>query len=163
MPNEVRHWPLRMTHVWYVVARPESVSKLLSDDLSSLSSWITKSRMQVNVSKSSIMWFKIRKPKSTVSPPSVYLNGSPLPCVDHHKYLGVHFDPQLNWDIHISNVCKKMSYYLYLMSYHARGLPLHILKMLADSLVISQLTYALPVWGPSLRANLYYCLHRLAT
>jgi len=61
----------------------------------------------------------------------------------------MHFDLQLKWDIHIANTCKKMSYYLYLMNYHHRQLPSHILKMLADTLVFSQL-YALPVWGPSL-------------
>ena len=59
------------------------------------------------------------------------------------------FDPQLRWDIHINHVCKRMSYYLYLISYHRRQLPLQILKMLMDTLVLSQF-YALPVWGPSL-------------
>ena len=54
-----------------------------------------------------------------------------------------------------------MSYYLYLMSYHHRVLPLYILKMLANFLVISRLTYALPVWGPSLKVNLCSRLHRL--
>ena len=33
--------------------------------------------------------------------------------------------------------------------------------MLANSLVISQLTYALPVWGPSLKVNLCSRLHHL--
>ena len=107
------------------------------------------------------MWFEISKPKSGVSLPSVYLNDSPLSCVVHHKYLGVHFDPQLSWDTHISNICKGMSYYLYLMSYHHCVLPLYILKMLANSPVIFQLTYAFPVWGPSLKVNLCSHLHHL--
>ena len=33
--------------------------------------------------------------------------------------------------------------------------------MLADSLIISQLTYTLPVWGPSLKANLCSYRHHL--
>ena len=97
----------------------ENVSKLLSKDLSLLSLWIAQSRMKINVRKSYIMRFKISKHncKSGVLLPSFYLNDSPLSCVVHHKYLGVHFDPQLSWDTHI---CKRMSYYLYLMSYHHR-------------------------------------------
>ena len=70
------------------------------------------------------------------------------------------FDPQLRWDVHVNNVCKKMSYYLYLISYHRRQLPLHVLKMLMDSLVLSQF-YALPVWGPSLGTAAMSWLHRL--
>ena len=124
---------------------------MLSDDLSSLSSWIAASRMQVNVRKSSVMWFRIRQSKARVSLPPVCLDGSSLSCVEHHKYLGVHFDPQLSWSIHVGHICKKMSYYLYLINYYHRVLPSHILKMLADSLVLSQLIYALSVWGPSLR------------
>ena len=158
MPKQVQHGPLLQfaddTCLICCGSSSESVSKLLSEDLSLLSSWTAQSRMQVNVGKSYIMWFKISRPKSGVSLPPVYLNDSPLSCVVHHKYMGVHFDPQLSWDTHISNVCKRMSYYLYLMSYHHRVLPSCILKLLANSLVISQLTYALPVWGPSLKVNL---------
>ena len=54
----------------------------------------------------------------------VLLNGSPLKCVDCHKYLGVYFDSHLGWDTHVAHVCKKMSYYLYLMNFHHRQLPL---------------------------------------
>ena len=50
-----------------------------------------------------------------------------------------------------------MSYYL---NYHHRLLPLHILKMMVDALVFSQL-YALPVWSPSLKANLISRLQHL--
>jgi len=134
---------------------------MLSDDLFSLSSWISASRMQVNVKKSSAKWFRIRQSKARVSLPPVYLDGSLLSCVEHHKYLGVHCDPQLSWSSHVGHVCQKMSYYLYLMNYHHRQLPSHILKMLADSLVLSQLIYALPVWGPSLKVNLLSQLYRL--
>ena len=48
------------------------------------------------------------------------------------------------------------------MNYHHRELPSHILRVLADSLVVPQLTYALSVWGPSLKVNLssrLYCLY----
>ena len=117
----------------------EDTSVLLTEDLTLLSRWIVTSHMQVNVNKSGVMWFYIKQSKRRAPPPSVYLGGLLLQQVDHHKYLGVFFDPQLRWDVHVNNVCKKMSYYLYLISYHRRQLPSHVLKM-----------FALPVWGPSL-------------
>ena len=104
--------------------------------------------MQVNVDKSSIMWFHCQRSKKRAHL-FIWMHGLPLRQVDHYKYLGIFFDPQLRWDIHTNHVCKRMSYYLYLISYHRRQLPLQILKMLMDTLVLSQF-YALPVWGPSL-------------
>ena len=78
--------------------------------------------MQINIKKSGIMWSKIKQPRPGVLPPSVYLGDFPLSCIKQHKYLGVHVDSQLNWDIHVADICKKMSYYLYLMNYHRREL-----------------------------------------
>ena len=89
---------------------------LLTEDLTSLSHWIVASRMQVNVDKSSIMWFHCKRSKNIASFPRVYLDGLPLKQVDRYKYWGTFFDPQLRWDIHVNHVCKRMSYYLYLIS-----------------------------------------------
>ena len=92
MPKQVQHGLLLQfaddTCLICYGTTSESVSKLLSDDLSSFFSCITESRMQVNVCKSRVMWFRIRQPRPRVSPPSVYLDDSPLSCVEHHKYLG---------------------------------------------------------------------------
>ena len=91
------------------------------------------------------MWFDSQQSKNKASFPSVYLDGLPLRQVYHYKNLGIFFDPQLRWDIHINHMCKWMSYYLYLIPYHHRQLPSRILKMLMDTLVLSQF-YNLPVW-----------------
>ena len=111
MPVQVKQGPLlQFADDICLVCCGDRVSKMLSDDLSSLSSWIAASRMQVNVRKSSVMWFRIRQYKARVSSPPVYLDGSSLSCVEHHKYLGIHFDSQLSWNIHVGHICK-MSYY----------------------------------------------------
>jgi len=63
------------------------------------------------------------------------------------KYLGVMIDHR---KFQVANVCKKMVYYLYLkINFHQKELPIHILQMLVDSLVLSQLNYACSTWvGP---------------
>ena len=109
--------------------------------------------MEVNVKKSNVMWFNVHSSKCSEIPP-ILLNGSPLSQVTTHKYLGVQIDEYLRWSSHISYLCKKMAYYLYLISYHHKVLPVYILKLLVESLVLSHLNYALPVWGPSLSHDL---------
>jgi len=73
-----------------------------------------------------------------------YSNVLTFSILNHHKYLDMHFDSQLKWDIHVANTCKKMSYYSYLINYHRQQLPSHIFKMLANTLVFFHL-YALPI------------------
>ena len=54
-----------------------------------------------------------------------------------------------------------MSYYLYLLNSHRHVLGDAIMKLLLDSLVLSHIHYALPVWGPPLSAQLLCCLKRM--
>ena len=139
---------------------PTIVGELLSADLCSLSSWIRDSKMQFNIKKSSVMWFST-KSCSNVVQPQVFIDETPFSQVDKQKYLGVTFDSRLTWSSHVAAVCKSMAYYLYLINYHSKSLPLEILKMLVESLVFSRLTYALPVWGPTIDQNSLSRINRL--
>ena len=109
--------------------------------------------MSFNTKKSNVMWFIPWSQRSAETPP-VILDGSPLMSIATQKYLGVVIDSDLCWSSHISALCKKMAYYLYLIGYHQRNLPVAVLKMLIQSLVLSHRRYAMPVWGPSLSHDL---------
>ena len=60
------------------------------------------------------------------------------------------FDSKLSWESQASNVCKKMSYYIHLLTRRRHILSDELKRLLVDSFVSSHLTYALCVWGPSL-------------
>jgi len=128
-----------------------TVAQMLQEDLHVLSQWIMTSKVKLNLNKSSVMWFSI-KPPSDDLPPVVH-DGIPLSCVDKQKYLSVTFDSRLNWSSHISKIYGSMSYYLTLINSHVKCLPTSIMKMLIESLVFSQYTYALPVWGPAINKD----------
>ena len=70
------------------------VHQCLSDDLSCLLSWVKQSKMQLNIEKSSIMWFQNHS-LSHISSPDVVVDGAPLRIVTTQKYLGVIFDNHL--------------------------------------------------------------------
>ena len=61
----------------------------------------------------------------------------------------------------MANVSKKVSYYLYWINAHYKHLPNDVLKLLIDSLVLSRLSYALPVWGPAISKQNLHRLQRL--
>ena len=138
----------------------KEVSNMLCTDLCSLYSWVRDSHMEVNVRKSNVMWFNVQSVK-TFEPPPILSKESPLSQVSTHKYLGVQIDEHLKWSTNVSYLCKKMAYYLYLISHHHKVLPMSILKLLVESLVLSHLNYVLPVWGLALSHDLLARLVRM--
>ena len=98
---------------------------------------------------------------TNVLPPKVRVDDVPLSVVTSQKYLGITFDNKLDWSVHVSAICKKMSFYLFWISSHQKCLPTEVIKMLIDSLVLSRLIYALPVWGPLLSQSDIHRLQRL--
>ena len=60
----------------------------------------------------------------------------------------------------MSTVCQKVSYYLYWINAHYKHMPNDVLKLLIDALVLSHLTYALPVWGAAISKQCLTCLQR---
>ena len=55
------------------------------------------------------------------------------------KYLGLIFNCSLSWAHHVTNVCSKMSYYLYLRGSLNHVIDYSLMKMLLESLVLSHL------------------------
>ena len=94
------------------------------------------------------MWFSasLKKP---VSLPEVVISDKILEVVDTQLYFGLMFDSRLSWESQVSNVCKKISHYIHLLTRQRHILSDELKRLLVHSLVSSHLTYALCVWGPS--------------
>ena len=90
------------------------VALCMNDQLDHLCGWIDQSKMQLNCSKSSVMWFSM-KHICTAALPAISVNNTVLKIVNRQKYLGIIFDDKLQWSPHIDKVCKSMPYYLYMI------------------------------------------------
>ena len=123
---------------------------MINQQLQLVYDWIVSNKMQLNFRKSKVMWFSASL-KKLVSLPEVVVSDKVLEIVDTctQLYLGLMFDSKLSWESQVSNVCKKMSYYTYLLTCQRHILNDELKRLLVDSLVSSHLTYALCVWGPS--------------
>ena len=148
------------TALLYSGTTPGDVHRLLSEDLSCLTHWISQSKMRLNIEKSSVMWFQ---PRSLVNSPleDIVVDGTCLNTVKTQKYLGITFDDSLQWVHHTSAICKQLSFYLFWINSHRRDLPNAVIKMLVDSLVLSRINYALAAWGPTLSGALIQHIQRL--
>ena len=79
----------------------------LEHDLQLLFDWIDSSRMKLNITKSSIMWFKPKHGLGTSHSP-VLIDGQPLQEVEEQKYLGILFDSKLQWGPQVNYICKRL-------------------------------------------------------
>ena len=84
------------------------VEKKLPHDLKLISKWISLSRMQLNITKSRVMWFSSKHSKRKLDYTPVMIDGQPYSCC----YLRIIFDCYLQWNAQVSEVCCKCSYYL---------------------------------------------------
>ena len=89
-----------------------------------------------NFKRSNVMWF-CSNHKKLVNYPSIVADGINLNVMNKQKYLRVIFDPAFSWTNQVSKVCKRMPYYLHLITSHKRTLDAQLLKLLIDSLVFS--------------------------
>ena len=137
------------TTLVYSGTSPLVAAEMMNQQLQLVHDWIISNKMQLNFRKSKVMWFSasLKKP---VSLPEVVVSDKVLEVVDTQLYLGLMFDSKLSWESQVSHVCKKMSYYIYLLTRQRHIVSDELKRLLVDSLVSSHLTYALCIWGPSL-------------
>ncbi len=83
--------------------------------------------------------------------PMICINESEQPYV---KFLGVFFDPQLNFKKHISHISSKLSKSLYFMRASKNFLNQRSLKFFYYATFHSNLVYANPIWTSTFESNL---------
>jgi len=115
---------------------PEAAANTINARLKLLNQWATDSRMKLNYSKSTVMWFKASKQSQRHYHPIV-VGTIVLNVVTNQRYLGLVFDQNLSWDQHASHIYKRMSYYLYAICCHRNVLNSKLLKRLLASQLLS--------------------------
>ena len=81
------------------------------------------------------------------------INSETIERVTEFNFLGLTLDENLNWNAHIQKVSNKISRTLGVMCRLKNFLPLHVLRILYNSLILPHLQYGILTWG--------FCLGRL--
>ena len=90
---------------------PAAVQTNMCSQLSSIQCWVLQSKMRVNFTKSSVMWFRASSRAAGILYPPISIDGVELTVTTKQKYLGLIFDCSLSWAHHVAKVSSKMSYY----------------------------------------------------
>ena len=125
-----------------------SISRQLQLNINKIVSWTQKNGFTVSLNKTVAMHFC--KCKSECSPPPITLNNTPIEYVREHKFLGLIWDPRLNFKAHINYIRGKAVKALNIMrvlSHYKWGSDSKTLLRIFRSLVRSKLDYGCIVYG----------------
>ena len=124
----------------------------LESNLQTVSDWALQNSLVFNDDKTKYMLFssiQLSK-RHNLNPPDkckLIHNNEPVERLNSTKILGVHFDENLTWITHVNNLIKSSHATLRSLRLFKRFIPYKVRKTLAESLILSNLKYYIPVYS----------------
>jgi hypothetical protein len=121
-----------------------NMQTLINNELLSVEEWLCANRLSLNISKTNFMFVSNR-----IIPGNIYISigARPVDSTTSAKFLGIHIDNKLKFDILISKLCSKLSGTIGIMRRVSSIVPPNTIRNLYFSLLYPHLIYALPAWG----------------
>ena len=116
-------------------------SSELQRDLTSMNKWCAQNKLTINTRKTKVMCFGSKNQLKKIHKPDILLNGSRLSYVDSFKYLGITLDPQLNYDLYLSNVLQKVTYKSYILRKIRRFIDVGASLQIYKSMILPYIEY----------------------
>ena len=119
------------------------ISRLASSSCA-LSNWFLFNNLQLNPSKSEVTLVGSRDKLRELCPflaSGLSLAGSPISLSPSTTILGVTFDSSLNFDSHVSEICRTVNYHLNALAHIRRFLSIPTANLIASSIIASRLDY----------------------
>ena len=117
---------------------------MYTSEIESFVHWCDNNHLKLDVSKTQQM-FDAKFIVADHWP--VVVHGEETAQIGQYKYLGVHLDNKLSWNVHVHSVCSKFHQRLYfLRRLRAFGVYEKILLLFYRSIIESILRYGIIVW-----------------
>ena len=124
-------------------------------DLENISKWFKLNKLSLNIKKSNFIIFTSNNKKYCKSNTCLSIGDNPITQVTSTTFLGVIIHERLNWKIHISYVCKKISKSIGIIGKFRSLLHHKCLLTLYYSLIYPYLTYCNIIWGATYPTHLH--------
>ncbi len=134
---------------------PANLIHEANNDLNIFHNWCLSNRLTVNLNKTFYMLFTN---KAFTSLPPLIFHNKIIQRTTHHKHLGITIDETLNFKVHISDICHKLSRNISLL-YQVKDLvPTTTLEILYNAHILPHLQYCMPIWCNTYPSHLIRCL-----
>jgi len=121
--------------------------------LTGIGGWINKNHLLINYNKTKYIKFSLTPSNLEKEPINLHnCNGKTCTCpaieqTTSVKYLGVHIDSGLKWDVHADSVCKSLKYLLHKFYILRNVLSRELMITFYKAVIESRLRYCNIVWG----------------
>lgn len=119
---------------------PLNLNETVNKDLRLIKEWCDANKLCFNVSKTSVMSFKCRLD-------NIYLENTIINNLSENKFLGLHIDDRLKFDVHVRKLITKLSSNCYAMRVMSKSLDMTTVRGAYFALIEAHLRYGLVFWG----------------
>ena len=134
------------TSLYYSCKNTHNLEKVINDELAKISDWLSANRLSLNVAKSKLLYFT-NKNRNFLKGIKIEINNQTLQEVDSAKYLGVHVDNKLSWNVHTNNIKLRLSKGISMLAKIRHYVPESVLRSLYFTFINSHTGYNLLNWG----------------
>ena len=145
------------TTLWFSMASDSSIKSRIEACISAMATWFLFNGLQLNPDKSETLLVGTREGRRLAMPlfnSGLSIASSPTSLSNSTKILGVTFDPALNFDIHISEICRSANYHLRTLSHIRSFLSVSSANLIASAIISSRLDYCNAVLNGVSSSNL---------
>ena len=117
-------------------------------EISLVTDWLKINKLSINTDKTKYMIIhNCQKQMSLYNQIQLKLDGEIIKRTKSFNFLGIVINEQLNWNNHITHLSSKINPTVGMLHRLKNQLPTHIMKMIYNSLILSQLHYGNILWG----------------
>ena len=118
-----------------------STLSVINDCSSAVSAWFMSNDLLLNATKSEAMYTGTRQQVNSVKENTITVAGTEIKSACQVKLLGVTLDASLNFDRHVTDVCKSSFYHIKALRHIRKCVDISTANTIACSLVASKLDY----------------------
>ena len=124
------------------------VEALINLELCKIADWLAINKLSLNVQKTKFMIFhNYQKVISANEIPKLIICETNIERVTTFNFMGITINEYINWSAHTSKIANKISRTLGVMNGLKRYLPISVMKLMYESLILSQLQFGITCWG----------------
>lgn len=126
---------------------------------SSTSDWYHKNRFILNKEKTNIILFRTKQAK-IVTPQNINIADEEIKLVENTKFLGLHIDEHLSWEVQIDDLCSKMNKICYSIRVISKYLNDKSIKIIYFSNFESIARYGIIFWGSNVNIQKTFIIQK---
>lgn len=159
LPKIVKHLVNLFADDNSLIIRAETNEELeneISMSIDILNDWYTMNNLKLNINKTYLLKYSLRKEPSLV----MNYNDELLTSTDCTKFLGIVIDSQLSWKHHIEYLATKISSYTYALRTISRSVSQEAAITSYYAYIQSRIRYGIIFWGNSVETDRIFRLQK---